>query len=500
MKTINIFFLFLFPSLLFGQGITLKKSISDSDYPKISWQTSINIDTTAFRVFRAKVEHDMFVEIHTIHFVSKPNGKDTMTFTVFDTTLLQKGLYMYYIKAISNNKQVKSEIAYGHNYGLLPRPQLAFFKSTPLDDRKAVKLDWKLNFDQTTSSMELFRSKAYDTGYIKITDLGPDMETFTDVIPLANEPWFYFMLIHDYFGNQIPGTRIPAFATFAEKPIRPQNIIGHFHNDTLFINWKNTGKNIIGHRVYRSIGNKEFRLLNGMAPSLSENTVFADTSPELKNATTLRYYVRNVSDGFIESNSSDTLHFHIPEHETIPPPKEMDIITVKNGNVKLFWLPPGEGFVQAFNVYLIDPKGDTSLLNNAPVTQNHFADTIYRTEGKYHYEVESIGFAGKVSKQRNRKTIHRYKPQVHVILDLKKRKDGIEISWKRPLDKHISEMLLYKKHGEAQAVVKKSFSNKEDINYLDTKVSRGNTYLYKLMAVMENGDEITVNDGVEINW
>jgi hypothetical protein len=499
-KTIKIFFLILFPSLLFGQGITLMKTISDSDYPEITWHTSIKIDTTAFQVYRAKVDNNQFNEIHTIHFANKTEGDDTLMFTVIDTSLLQKGLYIYYIEAVSNGNPVKSEKAYGHNFGILPRPQLAFFKSTPLDDRKAVKLDWKLNFKQTVSSLELFRSKNYDTGYIKITDLGPEMETFTDITPLANEAWFYYMVIHDYFGNQIPGVRIPAFATFAEKPIRPQNINGHFKNDTLHLNWANTGKNIIGYRVYRSINNKPFRLITEMVQELKGEVEFSDLSVELQKALNVNYYVRNVSDGFIESNSSDTLYFYLPEHGKILPPTELDQITDNDGNLKLLWKPSLESHTQAFNVYLVNPNMDTSRLNNTPLRQNFFVDTVYRTEGKYKYEIESIGIANKASQKRISTTVYRYKPQIHVIIDLKKRKDGLEISWKRALNKHVAKILLYKKYGNNKAVLKKSFSNEEDIVYLDTKVSRGNTYLYKLKAVMDNGDEIIINDGVEMNW
>ena len=500
MKTIKIFFLLLFPTFLFGQGITLQKAVSDSDYPEITWQTSLTIDTTAFQVFRAGAGNKQFVEIHTIHFADKAEGNDTMVFTIFDTTLVEKGLYMYYIEAVSKGNPVKSETAYGHNYGMLPRPQLAYFKATPLTDRKAVRLHWKLNFNQTVSSMELFRSKNYDTGYIKITDLAPDMESYSDVVPMANEPWFYFMVIHDYFGNQIPGVRTPAFATFAEKPIRPQNISGNFNNDTLQLHWANTGKNIIGYRVYRSLNNKAFRLMGDMVQSLNEKEAFTDAGPELKKAVNLGYYVRNVSDGFVESNSSDTLYFYLAGHEKLLPPNDMDIVTDNNGNIKLFWKPSEEGFVQAFNLYLVNPNGDTLLLNNTPIEQNYFVDTVYRTEGKYQYEIEGIGYGGKVSAQKTRRAVHRYKPRIHVLLDLKKRKDGIEISWKKPLNKHITRLMLYKKTGNTKAVLKKSFSNQEDIDYLDTQVSRGNFYLYQLMAKMENGDELLINDGVEINW
>ena len=40
----------------------------------------------------------------------------------------------------------------------------------------------------------------------------------------------------------------------------------------------------------------------------------------------------------------------------------------------------------------------------------------------------------------------------------------------------------------------------EDVVYLDTQVSSGNTYLYSLVAVMADNSEVLINDGVEIYW
>ena len=500
MKTTYFICLFLFPFILFGQAIVLDKSISDSNFPEITWRTTGNIDTMEFQVFRAGVNESDFAPIHTIQFVEPINGGDTTAFVVIDTTLTTKGLYLYYIQVMRNRQAVKSETAHGHNFGMLPKPRLTSFKATPLKERKAVRLDWTFNYQETINSMSLYRSSSYETGYVKVAELDAGMTSFEDVIPVANEPWFYYMVIHDYFGNQLPGVRIPAFATFAEKPFRPDNIHGEFRNDSIVLDWTNPAKNIVGYRVFRSIEGKQFRLMNEMTQNLAEELTFVDNSPEIKSATRLEYFVRNVSDGFLESNSSDTMSFYIPEHEKVFSPAELDFITEQNANIKLLWTPPAEGKTLGYNVYMTTPQGKIQKLNTEILRQNHFVDSVFRAEGKYFYSVESVGYKNKVSERRINTTIYRYTPNIHVIVDLKKRSDGLEISWKKPLAANITKVLLYKKSDQEPVVLTKSFPAEEDVVYLDTKVSNGNTYLYTLVAVMEDNSEIVINNGVEIFW
>ena len=496
---IYIICLILFPTMLFGQAVVLDKSINDSNFPEITWRTTGIIDSTDFKIFRANVGENTFAEIFTIHFERPIYGDDTTAFVIVDTTLTGKGLYLYYIQVMRNKQLVQSETAHGHNFGLLPKPMLTSFKATPLEDRKAVSLEWAFNYKETINSLSLYRSSTYDTGYVKVAELDPGMTSFEDAIPLANEPWFYYMVVHDYFGNLLPGVRIPAFATFAEKPFRPINIHGVFNKDSIVLDWTNPAKNSVGYRVYRSIEGKPFRLMNEMNQSMAEQEIFIDNSPEIKSVTRLEYFVRNVSDGFLESNSSDTMRFYIPGHEKVLPPAELDFIT-ENTNIKLLWTPPTEGRTLGYNVYLTTPQGKTQKLNTAILRQNHYVDSVFRAEGKYIYAIESVGYANKVSERRINTTVYNYPPSIHVIVDLKKRADGLEISWKKPLANNITKLLLYKKSDQDPPVLKKSFPGDEDVVYLDTKVSSGNTYLYTLVAVMADNSEVLINDGVEIFW
>ena len=499
MKQVLFILAILIPALAYSQTVRVKEAMSDLNSPQITWITTIKVDSLDFQLFRATIKEKQFHKIETIHFVKPFESSDTTEFTIVDTTLTVKGIYLYYIQLLSSNKVLKSAVAVCHNFGLIPEPQLNTFIATPLKDRKAVTLDWQLSYPQTVSSMALYRSKSYDTGYLKIADLSPKMLTYTDVIPVANEPWFYFMVIKTWFGNEISSVRIPAFATFAEKPFVPQNVHAYFEHDTVFIDWKNTGKNIIGARVYRSINKQPFVQINEMEANTVEHGHFIDYSNEVKNNTVISYFVRNVSDGFIESNSSDTINFYIAEHEPVLPPTEADYIITPDNSIKLLWVPPTTGLVIAYNLYLISDK-DTTLLTPSSTKQNFYTDTAYRSAGKYRYEIESVGFKGKLSENRTPVTVFRYKPNLHVIIDLAKKGKGIAVSWKQPLNKHLSKVSLYKQSGDNQAVLFRSLPPTEDQTIMDNDVQHGITYLYKLVGMMQNGDEITLNKGVQIRY
>ncbi len=500
MKKLFLILILSLPTVLFGQTIQLKSSESAGSMPEMVWITTKTIDTVEFNVFRAEAGKHSFKEIHSIHFAHKLENSDTTEFTVIDTTLAVKGLFEYYIAVRIDGQTVTSETTLAHNYGILPKPHLKSFDAEPLADRKAILLKWDIAYAKTVSSLQLFRSSNYDSSYIKVTDLPVDTGKFIDVVPVANEPWFYFIVINDFFGGKTQSVRIPAFATFSEKPFKPHNIHGKFSNDSILIDWENTGGNIIGYRVYRSINQNPFLLLSDMKDNVSKNAVYIDTSEVVKKSVQLKYYVCNVSDGFVESTPSDTLSFYITEHEPVLAPETPDFIVDANGDVKLLWMPNVKSSDIGYNVYVTSAKNSSIQLNKNLLSENSFTDTVLRAPGKYFYEIESVGLNNKVSANKSGVTVYFYPLKIHVILDVSRQSNGFAISWKRPLNRHIKSLELEKQTEDGKTTLLKTVDNTSDVTVTDKGLKPGNTYLYKLSATLDNGDKIVVNKGVSIIW
>jgi hypothetical protein len=429
----------------------------------------------------------------------EPRQADSLYFHVVDTTLIKKGVYLYYVEATSLGKTVRSETAMAHNLGLLDKPRFLHFKAVPLDDRKAVRLEWQLNYTETVKSISLYRSNKYKDGYVKITDLGPDETAYVDVVPLANEPWFYFAEIHNYFGGDRRSVRVPAFATFAETPFPPQDVEAEVQGDSIVFNWRNVGDNITGFRVYRSLDGKPFEQLSEMEPAFSKQIHYADKDKRLKDAVDIRYVLRNVSDGFVESKVTDTLRFYMPQHKPVYPPVQADGVEMPGGRIKIIWIPDERGFITGYNVYLKKPDGKILRLNDRPLGQNHYTDSIYRPAGKYEYQIEGVNF-DKVSAGRTAVTVYRRQEIPQVILDLKKVKGGLEISWKKPAGNRTDKLVLYKKTGSGKTVAVKTYDAGKDGKYFDKYVKRGGHYMYFMKAVMKDKKKLQLNNQVEITY
>ena len=305
---------------------------------------------------------------------------------------------------------------------------------------------------------------------------------------------------HDYYGDQLPSVRIPAFATFREKPMSPFNLRDKVSNDSVYFEWENIGPNIIGYRVYRSIDKNPFYLMSDMVYNREPKSKFFHVGPEIKDAINLEYYVLNVSDGFLESVPSDTIFFYFAENEKVFPPKSLDKIVNHDRSVQLLWVKPDEGLTLGYNVFITDPGGQTLKLNKDPIGLNYFTDTLYRTPGKYTYAVEGVGVYEKLSDRRASTVVKHYPLNLHVILDLMRVNEGLKVSWKHPLNKHIGKVILYKKsEKDERSIALAEFSGKEDIEYLDKDITDNLLYIYMLKGVMSDGSIITLNRGVDIN-
>jgi hypothetical protein len=483
-----------------AQTIGVRQVNSKSDWPSIVWQTVKPVDTMDFRIFRSYIKDKNFKEIHTIHYI-KPSGTgDSLFLNMVDTTLTKKGVYLYYVEILREGKKVISATAIAHNLGILPEPQIIAFKAEPLSGRKAVTLHWKLNYTETVGSLTLYRSNKYEDGYKKIAELDPGSGSYTDVVPRANEPWFYFLELNNYFGGKTRSVRTPAFATFKEKPFPPQDLSMEPEGDSIVFTWRNVGDNIVGYHVYRSIGERPFELIDDMQPATTENIRFVDKDPEIKKAFKLRYFIRNVSDGFVESNITDTLEVYFPEHRPVYPPAQLDYVTTTGGYTKLLWVPDERGFVTGYNVYVVDTKGDTAMLNNVIIATNHYTDSRRLPPGKYVYQIEGVGLNDKRSEKRAQIAVQIIPERIEVLLDVQKTDHGIKVSWRKPVNGQVKSLILYRKTGKNKPVLIKTFSASQDGSYEDRKLVHGKTYMYEMTAVMDNGSKIPLDNGVEMRY
>jgi len=501
-KTVVLFLAMLSPAILSGQQVQALQSLNRGNFPELQWYSLEPPASSDFQVFRKAIKDQEYREIYTIRMTS--SRSDTLLYRVIDTTLIDKALYQYYLQfALDGDTILLSESLYAHNLGNIPAPAVVSFTTQSAPDRKAIVLNWKLNYDFTVKSLALFRSRDYENGYELIAHLPPDATTYTDPVRVSNEAYFYFIQVRDFFGYQVPGVRVHGICTYAEKPYPPLDFSAKEEDGNVSLNWRNAGNNVIATRIYRKIGiAAAFHPVEGSIYSSEKHGHFSDTAISHFSGEEVSYYAVNISDGFLKSGTSDTLSLTIRGNIYVAPPTELRCLQDSLQNVLLIWTSPEtDPNIKGFNVYR-SLNGDAPLQLNRellPYDINYFTDPTAKNGAVYQYEVESVSITGNESVSRT-KAVYQGEPEdqnilvTHTILTT-----GIELSWLPNSMTGIKEIMIYRQAFNEKPVLLKKLAA-EDTSFTDLKVLPGKSYVYILTAGMENGEEKPLNQGVFVNY
>ncbi len=485
-----------------AQQIYALKSECNGDFPHIKWYSALFQDASNFEVYRTGLEETNFQLVNTLH--GKDLKGDSLIYWIIDTTLTEKALYKYFITVpYVKDSVVRSEITYGHNLGPMPAPQVIKFNANAVDGEKAINLTWKLNYNFTVNSITILRSSNYDEGYEVLTKLSVDTESYTDYVDVANEAYFYSIVIHDFFGYQSPSIRIHGISNFKQKPIRPQNFEALNTNNRAELSWKRVGQNIVGYKVYRKINqNGSFFPLGKMFYQPQEKIAYIDSTINNYKNKDISYYVVSISDGFVESNPSDTIQIHVQGEIMKGSPQKCDYIIDSLNRVMLIWTSQEEDInVKGYNVYRSIKDGNKTKLNKQliPHAVNYFVDKENTGENEYYYEIETVSTTNTPSLSRTSLQINRHEAIPHLILSLTIIDKGIQIEGLPLDDINIKEIILYKQTNSENPKQLKKLSP-TNIKYTDINVKSGDLCNYSAVAVYKDSKMVTVNGGVIVRF
>lgn len=485
-----------------AQAVFAMQSDNNSATPRLQWYTTAPLDSINFSVYRTRMQKMDFKPISPLQGTFTKG--DTLIFWVADTTLVEKALYKYFITLpYKNDTLIRSEILYGHNMGYFPNPQIVNFNAESNPDRKAINLSWKLNYNFTVNTVSLYRSIKYDEGYELVAQLSGDTESYTDPVNVANEAYYYYFIIHDYFGYQRPSVRFYGIAKFREKPISPKNIELTTENGMVHLSWERLGNNIVGYRVYRKIDHiGKFIPVTNMFYTPEKEVEFTDSaSKDLKNRT-IEYYAVSVSDGFLESNPSDTLTHHAQGEIVKNPPKQCDFVLDSLNRIMLIWTSQeNDPDVKGYNVYK-STDGKKEKLNNQiiPHNINYFVDKANTGTIDCDYEIETISITNTASLNKTPLKVQKQHAPQHLILSLNKTGKGILIQAVPLTDNGIKEIKLLKQISNSGSPKQVAILPANKIAYTDLNVKSGELYSYSAIAVYKDKSQEVVNAGVVIRY
>ncbi len=487
---------------LWAQRIYALKSENSIGAPRLQWYTTDKVDSTSFSVYRTAIKTIDFQPVSPLK-RSYTKG-DTLFFLVADTTLTEKALYQYFITLPYHNDSVaRSEILYAHNMGILPSPKIVNFKAESAKDKKAINLSWKLNYNFSVNTISIFRSTKYDDGYELLTRLSGDAEKYTDRVETANEAYYYYFIIHDYFGYQSPSVRYHGISTYKEKPLPPFNAKISNTENIINLSWKRLDNNIVGYKVYRRINQTgKFYQLDKMFYTPENQVTYTDTTVKALKNKDIEYYIVAISDGFVESSASDTLLTHIKGEILKSAPKQCDFVFDSLNRIMLIWTSQeNDPEVKGYNVYKTDVTGNRVKLNNGLIAYNinYFIDENNTKEKGANYEVETVSITNTPSINRATVKVNNHYLTEHLILSLDRTAKGISIKALPLSDKNIKEILLFKQTNTGKPK-KLATLQPNKITFTDINVKPGEIYNYSALAVYKDKTQEVVNGGVIMRY
>jgi hypothetical protein len=494
-KILIITTIILVPLISKPQQVTGYQSSSRSNHPAVTWIASGLPDTIAFDVFRAPHGTHRFQQIYTWqnHFLRN----DTLFLGITDTTLTEKGIWEYHIRLnLPDGRTLNSEVMMAHNMGYISPPRIVNLETAPVADQKAIALTWELRNPETVVNQSVYRSYRFDDGYELIATLSAQTREYTDPVPRANEPWFYFILIKDFFGYQPPGVRVFGISEYAEKPFPPQDFSATMDGEDITFNWRKVGDNIFNYRLYRRI-NQEGRFFPVGDPFFVAGANIDKSIPSglTDETTALEFYCTSISDGYIESSPSDTVLLLFSANVRVAPPVQIDYVADPSGVITLLWPAVEGGMAMGYNVYRSVNDGPVEPLNREPLVENIFHDQVVGITGEITYQVESVNVAGKPSTLRTEVIVERDPVVVKLVISCSQVRNGIQLEWAPLSLEGIKTLQIYRQKDNDEPSLLSRVENSRG-TYTDSRAVTGETYIYIVMAEMNDGRVIMVNDGV----
>ncbi|MBW6500613.1 MAG: hypothetical protein K0B05_04390 [Bacteroidales bacterium] len=434
-------------------------------------------------------------------------SQDTVFLIAADTSVQNPALYEYFIKPLDiyGNSGPESEVISAGTIGNASFPVLEFFKAGGGEKDHQVELSWKFNEADYLRSIEVFRSNSFDSGYVRIARLSPKDTSFTDIVPVANENYWYYLVINGPTGSSLPSAKVPAmFRNIGERPLPPSETGAESIRGGIRIYWSYYEPFAKGFYVYRYLyDNAEFEQVSGLIPAIAEIYSFTDTSKYLQGNEVYRYAVRAVNDVDQLSDFSETASASPGKKATVSSPMNLRISRTDNGII-LVWddMRETEPVLLGYKVFRRE-EGDTgySLMPHDTLRsdRNYYRDSTLVAGKTYTFIVSAIDFYGNES-ERSVPLSYTSDEEYFMppeILRAVNTAEGILISWGQITDENIVSVKIYRSQTGGQPSVIATLQ-KDSEEFLDKSVSSGELYIYEISMSDEGNMEYGKSRGVSI--
>lgn len=434
-------------------------------------------------------------------------SQDTVYLIASDTVVQNPALYEYYIRPLDiyGNSGPESEVVIAGTLSSVSYPVPDYFNARGKEKDHQVELSWKFSETDYLRSVEVYRSSSFDDGYIRIARLSPTDTSFTDIVPVANENYWYYLISSGPNGNSLPSAKVSVmFRNTGEKPLPPAETGAESINGGIKVYWSYNEPYAKGFYVYRYIyETAEFEQVSGLIPVGAEIYSFADTARYLQGNEVYRYAVRTVNDVDQLSGFSKTASASPGKKATVGSPMNLRITKTDNG-ILLVWddMRETEQVLLGYKVFRReDPDGRNTLLPGDTLRNdlNYYRDSTLVAGKTYRYTVSAIDFYGNESAASISLS---YVPEVSTliapeIIRAVNTEEGILISWGQVTDEKAVRVKVYRSRPGVQPLQVATLLKAVD-EYLDKTVSEGELYTYEISVLTEGDIESARSSGVTV--
>ncbi len=434
-------------------------------------------------------------------------SQDTVYLIASDTAVQNPALYEYYIRPLDiyGNRGAESGVVSAGTLSSVSYPVPDYFNARGGEKDHQVELSWQFSETGYLRSIEVYRSSSFDDGYMRIARLSPNDTSFTDIVPVANENYWYYLISSGPNGNSPPSAKVSVmFRNTGEKPLPPAETGAESINGGIKVYWSYYEPYAKGFYVYRYIyETAEFEQVSGLIPAGAEIYSFADTARYLQGNEVYRYAVRTVNDVDQLSDFSATASASPGKKATVGSPMNLRINKTGNG-ILLVWddMRETEPVLLGYKVFRRDdPDGRFTLLPGDTLRNdmNYYRDTTLVAGKSYRYTVSAIDFYGNESAPGVSLS---YVPEVSTVIAPEiiravNTEEGILISWGQVTDEEAVSVKVYRSRPGMQPLPVATLLIAVD-EYLDKTVSEGELYTYEISVITESDGESARSSGVTI--
>ncbi len=485
----------ILPKLHFYSKITTEK------YVVAYWTSGRGSAGNPFTAFCQDGLRGSFRPVAVRRFLTQ--RKDSIFYGIEDTLVQAYQIYRYFLvpQDYFGNPGIASDTALVGAYSFVEVPLPISMHVTNLDSTGGLRITWKLRNTRALRSLAIYRSVDYDKGYVKLTDLSPQADSYVDQTAKPMVRYFYYIVMTGILGEASPPSA-KVFGMYISKiaPLAPAIFGAAGTPDGVRFSILASDNRDVNFRVYRNDGtHKYLRLVSGAVPRTDSVTVFNDTSRALSGNLTYAYAVRAEGASHVLSGFSDTVYVR-PGVATHPPTPLGLTATAEGKAIQLYWhdMQPFDDALRGYIVYrrtLNAGKSPGAFVRLSPsflpADQNHFADTTAEVGLHYDYAVRAVDMfktqsALSASAQAG---IPAVQPIPPAGLTATSTQGGILLQWDRTYQPGLMVYRLYRYQRGAYPIRIATVRPDQTLQFLDDHTEKGQLYFYYLTSVNTEGVE-----------